>query len=43
MIQKGKKSIKIKPGKYLYIKPGSSFYFSAKENEKINLVIVEIK
>jgi len=40
---KNKKSTSIKTGKYLYIKPGSSFYFSAKGNEKINLVIFEIK
>ena len=40
---KNKKSTSIKNGKYLYIEPGSSFYFSAKENEKINLVLFEIK
>jgi len=40
---KNKKSTIIKTGKYLYIEPGSSFYFFAKENEKINLVIIEIK
>ena len=40
---KKKKSTSIKTGKYLYIKPGSSFYFSAKENETINLVLFEIK
>ena len=40
---KNKKSTNIKTGKYLYIEPGSSFYFSAKENERINLVVVEIK
>ncbi len=39
----GKKSTKIKTGKYFYIKPGSSFYFSAEENEAINLVLFEIK
>ena len=38
-----KKSIKIKTGKYLYIEAGSSFYFSAKKKEKINLVLFEIK
>ena len=38
-----KKSTKIKTGKYLYIKPGSAFYFSATGNEKINLVLFEIK
>ena len=40
---KKKKLTSIKTGEYLYIKPRSSFYFSAKENEKINLVIFEIK
>ena len=40
---KNKKSTTIKTGKYLYIKPGSTFYFSAKENEKNNLVLFEIK
>lgn len=38
-----KKSTSIKTGKYLYIKPGNSFYFSAKENEEINMVLFEIK
>jgi hypothetical protein len=41
--RKNKKSIKIKTGKYLYIKPGSSFYFSIKGAEEINMVLVEIK
>lgn len=41
IISKG--SIPIKPGKYLYIEPGSSFYFSAKENKETNLVLFEIK
>ena len=36
-----KKSTPIKTGKYLYIKPGSSFYFSA--NAEVNLVLFEIK
>ena len=40
---KKKKSTSIKTGEYLYIKPGRSFYFSTKENEKIKLVIFEIK
>ena len=40
---KNKKSIKIKEGKYVYIKPGRSFYFLAKENEEINLALFEIK
>ena len=38
-----KKSTKIKTGKYLYIKPGSSFYFSATGDEEINMVLFEIK
>ena len=38
-----KNSTTIKPGKYLYIEPGSSFYFSAKGNEQNNLVLFEIK
>ncbi len=40
---KGKKSTKIKTGKYLYIKPGKSFFFSTTKDEKINLVLFEIK
>ena len=40
---KNKRSATIKTGKYLYLQPGSSFYFSAKGNEKINLVLFEIK
>jgi len=38
-----KKSTTIKTGKYLYLEPGSAFYFSAKENKEINLVLFEIK
>lgn len=38
-----KKTTVILAGKYLYIKPKSSFYFSAKENENINMVLFEIK
>ena len=38
-----KKPTSILTGKYLYIKPKSSFYFSAKENENINMVLFEIK
>ena len=38
-----KKTTSILTGKYLYIKPKSSFYFSAKENENINMVLFEIK
>ncbi len=40
---KNKKSTTIKTGRYLYLKPGSSFYFSANGNEKINMVLFEIK
>ena len=40
---KSKRSTTIKTGKYLYLEPGSSFYFSAKGNEKNNLVLFEIK
>jgi hypothetical protein len=38
-----KKIIRILPGKYLYIEPGSTFYFSAEGKSKINLVVFEIK
>ena len=40
---KTKKLTSIKTGKYLYLQPGSSFYFSANENKKNNLVLFEIK
>lgn len=40
---KNKKSIKIKTGRYLYIKPGAPFYFSATGNAGINMVLFEIK
>lgn len=40
---RNKKSTKIKTGKFLYIKPGSSFYFSAKGDEEIKMVLFEIK
>lgn len=40
---KSKRSTTIQAGKFLYLEPGSSFYFSAKENKKINLVLFEIK
>ena len=33
----------IKAGEYLYIDPGSSFYFSFKGNQPVNLVLFEIK
>jgi hypothetical protein len=38
-----KRSTTIQAGKFLYLQPGSTFYFSAKENKKINLVLFEIK
>ncbi|CAN5431697.1 hypothetical protein BH10BAC2_BH10BAC2_47390 [soil metagenome] len=38
-----KKTTTIMTGKYLYIKPMSSFYFTVKENENINMVLFEIK
>ena len=40
---KNKRSTIIKTGKYLYLEPGSSFYFSAKGIGKTNLVLFEIK
>ena len=41
--KKTKKTEEIKKGGYLYIKPESSFYFTAPVDEKINLVLLEIK
>jgi hypothetical protein len=41
--EKTKKTKEIKKGGYLYIKPESSFYFTAPVDEKINLVLLEIK
>lgn len=41
--KKGKNLLQLKVGKYVYIKPGTAFYFSAKENEETNLVLFEIK
>ncbi len=38
-----KKTTTIATGKYLYIKPMSSFYFTAIENQNINMVLFEIK
>lgn len=38
-----KKMSKILTGKHLYINPNSTFYFSTKENETINMVLFEIK
>ena len=40
---KKKTSTTIKTGKYLYLEPDSSFYFSVQKNEKNNLVLFEIK
>lgn len=34
---------KIRTGEYVYIEPGSSFYFSVKRTENINMVLFEIK
>lgn len=41
--KKGKELSQLKAGKYLYIKPGTAFYFSATGDEKINMVLFEIK
>lgn len=38
-----KRSTSIKTGKYVYIEPGSSFYFSATGNREVNMVLFEIK
>ena len=38
-----KRKTAIKPGRYLYISPGESFYFSFRGNEKVNMVLFEIK
>lgn len=38
-----KKAIKIKTGKFFYIKPGSSFHFSTTGDERTNMVLFEIK
>lgn len=40
---KNKRSTTIKTGKYLFLEPGSSFYFSAKGTKETNLVLFEIK
>lgn len=40
---KSNQSKEIKAGKYLYIEPISSFYFTALGKEDINLVLFEIK
>ena len=41
--KKGKELSKLKTGKYVYIKPGTEFYFSATGDEKVNMVLFEIK
>ena len=38
-----KTSTSIKTGKYLYIEPGASFYFTVNKKNEINLVLFEIK
>jgi len=38
-----KKTTKLEPGKFVYISPQHTFYFSAAVNKKINLVLFEIK
>ena len=35
--------IELKQGEYLYIEPGSSFYFSFKGKENVNMVLFEFK
>jgi hypothetical protein len=41
--KKGKELSQLKAGKYLYIKPGTAFYFSATADAAINMVLFEIK
>jgi hypothetical protein len=41
--KKGKELSQLKAGKYVYIKPGAVFYFSATGNAAINMVLFEIK
>lgn len=41
--KKGKEISSLKAGKYVYIKPGNAFYFSATGNAAINMVLFEIK
>ena len=38
-----KKPIAVIAGKYVYIEPGKSFYFSKGETGEINMVLFEIK
>lgn len=41
--RKGKELSQLKAGKYLYIKSGTAFYFSATGDAAINMVLFEIK
>ncbi len=41
--KKGKALSILKEGKYVYIKPGTAFYFSALVDTTINMVLIEIK
>ena len=41
--KKGKNLLQLMAGKFVFIKPGTAFYFSAKGNEETNLVLFEIK
>ena len=41
--KKGKNLLQLKAGKYVYIKPGTAFYFSAIGDAAINMVLFEIK
>ncbi len=41
--KKGKELSQLKAGKYLYIKSGAAFYFSAMADAAINMVLIEIK
>ena len=38
-----KQTMTLKPGNFLYFKPGSSFHFTSTANGKFNLVLFEIK
>ncbi|WP_156123760.1 hypothetical protein [Flavihumibacter sp. ZG627] len=39
----GKELSRLKAGEYLYIEPGTAFYFSAAKDAGINMVLFEIK
>ncbi len=41
--KKGKVLSQLKAGKYVYINPGTEFYFSATVDAAINMVLIEIK